>query len=326
VDRGRRVVGADRAAAAALAGTGTRASPGGRPAVPAGHPERPLQRHQLATSAAGAGVRLRTDLLARRLGRWHEVGVFEKLHRLLLPKLHAAGELDWSRACVDASHIRAKKGGEATGPSPVDCGKTGSRHHLICDGNGTPFKVITTAANVNDVTQTLALVDGIPPIAGKPGRLRRRPDRPARRQGIRQQPQPARTAQAPYPAGYLPQGLAPHQGPGQASLRGRADLLAAAPLQTPGCPLGETPRPARRPRLTRLRSHLLETPQEGPHMSACELIADLNWVAGRSPRRLVAVRVGRRRTRSRFLPGRGRWPCARRWGRSRVSWAPVPDQ
>ncbi|MGW2651734.1 transposase [Streptomyces sp. NPDC001393] len=69
-----------------------------------------------------------------------------------------------------------KKGGEATGPSPVDRGKTGSKHHLICDGRGTPFKVITTAANVNDVTQTLALVDSIPPVAGKPGRPRRRPD------------------------------------------------------------------------------------------------------------------------------------------------------
>ncbi|WUQ57602.1 IS5 family transposase [Streptomyces canus] len=112
----------------------------------------------------------------RRLGRWHEAGVFEQLHRLLLAELHAADALDWSRACVDASHIRAKKRGEATGPSPVDRGKTGSKHHLICDGRGTPFKVITTAANVNDVTQTLALVDGIPPVAGKPGRPRRRPD------------------------------------------------------------------------------------------------------------------------------------------------------
>ncbi|MFJ4364392.1 hypothetical protein ACIP4S_09540 [Streptomyces chartreusis] len=62
----------------------------------------------------------------RRLGRWHEAGVFEKLHRLLLAELHAADALDWTRACVDACHIRAKKGGEATGPSPVDRGKTGS--------------------------------------------------------------------------------------------------------------------------------------------------------------------------------------------------------
>ncbi|WP_414170617.1 transposase [Streptoverticillium reticulum] len=77
--------------------------------------------------------------------------------------------------CRRLPHPR-EKGGAGTGPSPVDRRKTGSKHHLICDGKGTPFKVITTAANVNDVTQTLALVDGIPPVAGRPGRPRRRPD------------------------------------------------------------------------------------------------------------------------------------------------------
>ncbi|WP_374754123.1 IS5 family transposase [Streptomyces sp. SM12] len=111
----------------------------------------------------------------RRLGRWQEAGVFDRLHRLLLAELHAAGELDWSRACVDAPHPGEKRGA-GTGPSPVDRGKTGSKHHLICDGNGTPLKVITTGGNVNDVTQTLALVDGIPPVAGRPGRPRKRPD------------------------------------------------------------------------------------------------------------------------------------------------------
>ena len=69
--------------------------------------------------------------------------------------------------------MSGRKRGADTGPSPVDRRKTGSKHHLICDRRGTPFKVITTAANVNDVTQILALVDGIPPVAGRP---RRRPD------------------------------------------------------------------------------------------------------------------------------------------------------
>ncbi|MFB7507780.1 transposase [Streptomyces broussonetiae] len=69
-----------------------------------------------------------------------------------------------------------EKGGAATGPSPVDRRKTGSKHHLICDGKGTPLHVITTAANVDDVTRTLDLVDGIPPVAGRPGRPRRRPE------------------------------------------------------------------------------------------------------------------------------------------------------
>ncbi|MER5695910.1 transposase [Streptomyces mirabilis] len=82
---------------------------------------------------------------------------------MLLAELHAAGELDWSRACVDGSHVRAKIGGAATGPPLVDRRKTGSKHHLVCDGRGTPLRVITTAADVNDITQTLNLVDGIPP-------------------------------------------------------------------------------------------------------------------------------------------------------------------
>lgn len=78
--------------------------------------------------------------------------------------------------CVRGRFPRPReKGGADTGPSPVDRRKTGSKHHLICDGRGTPLKVITTAANVNDVTKTLALVDGIPPVAGRRGR---RPEAP----------------------------------------------------------------------------------------------------------------------------------------------------
>ncbi|MER6345971.1 hypothetical protein ACWC10_29780 [Streptomyces sp. NPDC001595] len=44
----------------------------------------------------------------RRPGRWRQAGVFDQLHRILLAELNAAGELDWSRACVDGSHSRAK--------------------------------------------------------------------------------------------------------------------------------------------------------------------------------------------------------------------------
>jgi transposase len=48
---------------------------------------------------------------------------------------------------------------------------------LICCGEGNPLAVELTGGNVNDVTQTLPLVDGIPPVRGKPGRPRRRPKR-----------------------------------------------------------------------------------------------------------------------------------------------------
>ncbi|MFF4343712.1 transposase [Kitasatospora sp. NPDC001540] len=57
---------------------------------------------------------------------------------------------------------------------PVDRRKTGSKHRPI-SGGGPPFHVTTTAANINDVNRTLALVDNIPPDADCPGRPRKRP-------------------------------------------------------------------------------------------------------------------------------------------------------
>src|SRR5262247_3927873 len=46
----------------------------------------------------------------RRMVEWQQAGVWERLHALLLSELRAAGELEWSRAVVDSSHVQAKKG------------------------------------------------------------------------------------------------------------------------------------------------------------------------------------------------------------------------
>jgi transposase len=46
----------------------------------------------------------------RRLDEWQRAGVWERLHELLLSMLRAAGEVDWSRAVADSSHVQAKKG------------------------------------------------------------------------------------------------------------------------------------------------------------------------------------------------------------------------
>jgi len=46
----------------------------------------------------------------RRLDEWQRAGVWERLHALLLDRLRAAGELEWSRAIADSSHVQAKKG------------------------------------------------------------------------------------------------------------------------------------------------------------------------------------------------------------------------
>lgn len=59
----------------------------------------------------------------------------------------------------------------------MDRGRRGSKHHLITCGAGNPLAITLTAGNVNDVTQTIGLVDQIPPVRGKRGRPRHRPKR-----------------------------------------------------------------------------------------------------------------------------------------------------
>jgi transposase len=51
----------------------------------------------------------------RRLREWQQAGVWERLHQVLLQRLHQAGEIDWSRAIADSSHIRALLGGSRRG-------------------------------------------------------------------------------------------------------------------------------------------------------------------------------------------------------------------
>lgn len=51
----------------------------------------------------------------RRLREWQDQGVWSSLHELLLAKLNAAGEIDWQRAAIDSSHVRAFGG--ATAPA-----------------------------------------------------------------------------------------------------------------------------------------------------------------------------------------------------------------
>ncbi|WP_106974220.1 IS5 family transposase [Kitasatospora phosalacinea] len=113
----------------------------------------------------------------RRLRDWSQAGVWPRLHELLLAELRSAGLLEMDDAAVDGSHVRALKGGAHTGPSPVDRGRPGSKHHLIVDRNGTPLAVTLTGGNRHDVTQLLPLLDAIPRIRGLRGRPRHRPRR-----------------------------------------------------------------------------------------------------------------------------------------------------
>ena len=93
----------------------------------------------------------------------------------------AAGQTAWSRPIGFLTGrgrqlLDSRRGrGEKTGPNPTDRRKAGSKHPIITEARGIPLNVILTAANHHDVTQLLPLVEGIPPVRGKPGRPRYRP-------------------------------------------------------------------------------------------------------------------------------------------------------
>ena len=48
----------------------------------------------------------------RRLREWERAGVWQRLHEVLLEKLQIAHQIDWSRAVVDSSSVRAILGGK----------------------------------------------------------------------------------------------------------------------------------------------------------------------------------------------------------------------
>lgn len=49
---------------------------------------------------------------------WRRLREWQKLHEALLAKLNAAGEIDWRRAAVDSSHVRAFGGASAPARAP----------------------------------------------------------------------------------------------------------------------------------------------------------------------------------------------------------------
>jgi transposase len=111
------------------------------------------------------------------LRAWHAAGVWRRLHAVLLAELNGADRIDWERAVIDASFAKAPQGGEDTGPNPTDRGQSGSKHHVLTDANGIPLAATVTAANVNDSTRVFQVLTDMPPVGGKPGPRRQRPDR-----------------------------------------------------------------------------------------------------------------------------------------------------
>jgi transposase len=111
----------------------------------------------------------------RRLKEWNDAGVWVKLQQRILQKLEDAGTLDWRRAAIDASSVRAMHRGEKTGPNPTDRAKYGSKRHVLTDAQGAILSTSLTAANRHEATEATSLVKHRPRVRQRNSRKHRKP-------------------------------------------------------------------------------------------------------------------------------------------------------
>ena len=93
-----------------------------------------------ATEEQASGSTLR-----RCLARWAETAVLTKVHVLLVGMPRGHPDL-----ILDTRSVRAKRGGDLTGPNPTGRGKRGSKYRIATDGDGVPVACLATAANVTN--------------------------------------------------------------------------------------------------------------------------------------------------------------------------------
>src|SRR4051794_8810429 len=93
-----------------------------------------------ATPAQASGSTLR-----RRLADWAAINLLQRVHAVLVAMLRGQPDL-----ILDSCSVRAKRGGDLTGPSPTDRGKRGTKYRIATTGDGVPVACAATAANVND--------------------------------------------------------------------------------------------------------------------------------------------------------------------------------
>jgi transposase len=111
-----------------------------------------------------------------RMQAWERAGLWDQIHTLILTLLNREKQLDLETQIIDTTQVRAFGGGEATGPSPVDRRKKGTKFTLVVDRQGVPLVIRAVPANRSDHLEILPAVTSVPVIAGKPGRPRTHPD------------------------------------------------------------------------------------------------------------------------------------------------------
>jgi DDE family transposase len=102
-------------------------------------------RELRATADRACGSTLR-----RRLDGWAATALLRRAHVALIRTVRAGPEVAAWDVVVDSCSVRAKRGGELTGPNPTDRGKAGTKDHVVASTDGLPLGVVPSAANVHD--------------------------------------------------------------------------------------------------------------------------------------------------------------------------------
>ena len=102
-------------------------------------------RELRATAGRACGSTLR-----RRLDDRGATALLRRVHLALIRMVRAGPETASWDVVVDSCSVRAKHGGELTGPNPTDRGKAGTKYHVVVATDGLPLGVIPSAANIHD--------------------------------------------------------------------------------------------------------------------------------------------------------------------------------
>ena len=103
-------------------------------------------RELRATAGRACGSTLR-----RRLDDWSATALLRRVHAALIRMVRAGPEIAPCDVVVDSCSVRAKRGGELTGPNPTDRGKAGTKYHVgVAATDGLPLAAVPSAANVHD--------------------------------------------------------------------------------------------------------------------------------------------------------------------------------
>jgi transposase len=115
------------------------------------------------------------EVARTRILEWEAEDCWRAVHQKLLDLLNKHDLLRPEKAVVDSTLVRAHGGGDASGPSPVDRRKRGTKYTLVVDQAGVPLVVRAAPANRSDHREIIPAIAHLPTIRGQHGRPRQMP-------------------------------------------------------------------------------------------------------------------------------------------------------